>query len=461
MKKYISILAIAAVCVVSCKKGNVTGGDVIRSEKISGLEFRANLPSLTRTVLGTDGLSLKWTATDQIAVWSVPMGTMEEFEATATHLVDDYGFTDEAQIGIITGVETMQNGIAKGATVCETLSVTGGAGSTSATFHSEKPAREWFGNLTSIEDDMYWFSALYPASALVTTGGTAPTFTTWEMVLPKTEFGLTQDYVVRHPFFKVTVPSVQDGKSYWDYQVVYNTGLYDYGDRLARNIVSAKEVLYNEYPVTFDNWVVATSLLEFTLKAADTESYSIKTLDITYESPNYYSGDASYYDDFFALSGTVPVQFLNDEEHETLLHNRFCVPYNWYIHQGDSANGWSEMAGASPKVTLSFAEPVSLSEGNAAEGLFYAVVIPTMDMQNRTSEGKKPRIRFTAYDAAGNEILGKVLQMGSTYNYKNQREVYPGIFKGTKYSFDLELNPVTSPEAGNAGEYEEIEIVLN
>ncbi len=459
MKNYISILAIAAVCVVSCKKGNFSGEDVIHSEKISGLEFCANLPSLTRTVLGTDGLSLKWTATDQIAVWSVPMGTMEEFEATAMHLVADYGFTDEAQIGIITGVETMQNGIAKGATVCETLSVTEGAGSTSATFHSEKPAREWFGNLTSIEDDMYWFSALYPASALVTTGGTAPTFTTWEMVLPKTEYGLTQDYVVRHPFFKVTVPSVQDGKSYWDYQIVYNTGLYDYQDRLARNIVSAKEVLYNEYPVTFDNWVVATSLLEFTLKAADAETYAIKTLDITYESPNYYSGNPGYYDDFFALSGTVPVQFLNDEEHEALLHSRFCVPYNWYIHQNDTVNGWSEMAGASPKVTLSFADPVSLSGGNAADGLFYAVVIPTMDMQNRTSEGKKPRIRFTAYDADGNEILGKVLQMGNTYNYKNEREVYPGIFKGTKYSFDLELNPVTSPEAGNAGEYEEI--VLN
>ena len=461
MKKYISILAIAAVCVLSCKKGNVSGEDVIRSEKIYGLEFRANLPSLTRTVLGTDGLSLKWTASDQIAVWSVPMGTMAEFEATAEHLYEDYGFNPaEEELGIVTRIEAMHNGVTNGTTVCETLSVIEGAGSTSATFHSEKPARDWFGDLSSIEDDLYWFAALYPASALVTAGG-APAFTTWGQLLPKDAFNLKNDYVVPHPFIKVNVPSVQDGKSYWNYQVVYNTGLYEYEGRMARNLVTAREVLYNEYPVTFDKWVVGTSLLEFTLKAADTGTYAIKTIDITYESPDYYSGSTNYYDDFFALSGTVPIQFILDEEYEVFLHNRFCepYPYMWYIHQDDSVNAWSEMAGASPKVTLSFADPVSLSDGNAADGLFYAVVIPTMDNQNQTSDGKKPRIRFTAYDAAGNEILGKVLQMGNTYNYKGEREVYPGIFKGTKYSFNLELNPVTSPEAGNAGEYEEI--VLN
>ena len=117
------------------------------------------------------------------------------------------------------------------------------------------------------------------------------------------------------------------------------------------------------------------------------------------------------------------------------------------------------MADASTKLTLSFETPVVLSDGEAtsSDDLFYAVVIPTMDIYNEAALNRKPRMRFTAYDAAGNEILGKVLQMGNTFNKGSP--VYPGLFKGTKYSFDLVLNPVTSPEAGNAGEYDEI--VLN
>ena len=327
MKKYISILAIAAVCVVSCKKGNVTGEDVIHSEKISGLEFRATLPSLTRSVLGTDGLSLKWTEDDQILVWSVPMGTMEEFDETAENLASNYGMDGEI-LKIVTGVETIQKGFASGAVVSEALPVSEGAGTASARFHSETPARGWFGGLTSLEDDMYWFGALYPAA------NTTLQFVTWGQYLPKESFGGTNDYTVQQPFIKVTVPSVQDGKSYWNYQVVYNTGLNDYGDRLARNIVSAKEVLYDEYPVTFDNWVVATSLLEFTLKAGDTETYAVKTLDITYESPNYYSGDTSYYDDFPFNSSMMKST------------RRFSTTVSASLITGTFTRGTAQMAGA-------------------------------------------------------------------------------------------------------------------
>ena len=456
MKKYISILVLAALCVLSCKRADVSGEDVIQSKKISGLEIRASLPSLTRSVLGSDGLTLNWTEDDKIALWSVPMGTMAEFEATAGSLVSEYGFDPESEIlGIITGVETLQRGIATNATVSEIIPVSLGAGETSATFYSAKNARDWFGNLNAPDDDMYWFGALYPVKYQSVT---PPQFISWEQFIPKSSFGGTNDYTVQQPFFRVNVPSVQDGKSYWDYQIVYDTGLHDSPGRLAHSIVSAGELLYGDYYLEFNNWTVATSLLEFTMQASDAETYSVKTLEISYECAKF--GNTDYYDDYFALSGTAPLQFLNDEEHEVVLHSRFCTPNSWYHHQND-ADVWSEMADASKKLTLSFETPIVLSGGQAtsSDDLFYAVVIPTMDTQNLTSYGRKPRIRFTAYDVSGKEILGKVLQMGNTYNYKNSRTVYPGIFKGTKYSFDLVLNPVTSPEAGNAGEYDEI--VLN
>ena len=256
MKKYISILVLASLCVLSCKKAGVSGEDVIQSEKISGLEIRASLPSLIRSVLGDDGLTLKWTAQDQIVLWSVPMGTMAEFETTAENLVTGYGFDSESEIlGIITGVEKLQRGLATGAMVSETLSVTEGVGTASARFHSEKPARQWFGNLSSLNDDMYWFGALYPASR------TSLQFISWEQYFPKESFGGTRDYTIQHPFLKVNVPSVQDGKSYWNYQIVYDTGLQGVENRLAKNVVTAAEVLYGEYSLEFSNWVVATSLL--------------------------------------------------------------------------------------------------------------------------------------------------------------------------------------------------------
>lgn len=458
MRKYISIFAIIALSLLSCKRAEISGEDVIHSEKISCLEIRASLPSLTKSVLGSDGLSLTWTEGDKIAVWSVPMGTMDEFNATAGSLIQNYGFDSESEIlGIVTGIETLQRGIATNAIVTEILPVSLGAGGTSATFYSAKNARDWFGNLNSVDEDMYWFAALYPVKYQSVT---PPQFTTWSQLVPKESFEGTEDYTVQHPFFRVNVPSVQDGKSYWDYQIVYDSGLYDSPGRLAHSIVTASELLFGDYYLEFSNWTVATSLLEFSMQAADAGTYSIKTLEITYECTNYDGSD--YYDDYFALTGTVPLQFLNDEDHEVVLHNRFSTPYYWYHRKSEEGGSWrwSEMADASTKLTLSFETPVVLSDGEAtsSDDLFYAVVIPTMDIYNEAALNRKPRMRFTAYDAAGNEILGKVLQMGNTFNYKGS-PVYPGLFKGTKYSFDLVLNPVTSPEAGNAGEYDEI--ILN
>ena len=444
MKKLFYILLAGALMAISCNKEIQDTKDVISSEKIDGLKVWATLPSEMRSHLGSDGLSLYWDADDELILWSTYLGTEDEMNTKTESINSEYGL-DAKTASIGATLEMIHNHL--DTQVGGVLSLSSGEGTARGSFHSGIPVEDWF-TPGSGDDQFYMFMSMYPAPE------TVPFWNVYEQVLEQETYGLIKDYIVYQPYVKVNVPSVQDGKSYWKYQRLLDRGFEDRPGTVdeACGIVSRPEVVSGDYKLEFSEWDVMTSLLSFTMQSSDGNTYEIDHLDITFEYPMS-SGD--YRDNLFALSGNVPAFLLFDEPHESCLHSTFGKLGHGYVPQGN-ADAWSEMAEASTKLTLQFTSPVEIDgTPTSSADPFYAVVIPTMNLeQGAYNAGLKPRVCFRAYAPNGDLILSKKMAMGNTfYSEKYGVTVYPGFYKGTKYSLNLSLDRVTPPEEALSGQF--------
>lgn len=447
MKKIFYILLALSFVTLSCKKvqpfeDNGTSG------KAKGLEVQADLSSITRSHLDpNDGLTLHWDADDKLCLWSTYICDMSQFEARTEALMEEYGL-DQETAGSAVGVEGMHDH--HETRVGGILPLVSGADSPSARFRSAIPVADWFNPRATSPYDAYLFMAIYPAPA------TVPEWKYWPQVLDKDTYHLIKEYTVWQPYTMVTIPTVQDGESYGKYQLLIDRGWEDRypGSEGSAALVPQDEIVTGDYRINFSQWEVLTSLIEFKMKTTDGNSRTIDHLDITFESAEYSSGE--YRDDYYALSGTVPLQLLSDEIHEVSLWNRFSRPVSQIVPQADMT--WEDMAGASTKVTIQFAAPVTVG-GDLTEDTFYAVLVPTMCVSNRIDRGYKPHLCFWAYDEQDNLILARKYSMANEFHYTStwgSNAVYPGLRKGMKYTLDLSLDTVAPFEGGNAGQYEEI-----
>ena len=433
---------------VSCNK-ELNNKEEIRSEKISGLEVKANLSSLTKSRLGQDGLTLNWEANDRIALWSTYIGTMRDIESAGMDCYRRYSSYIDPGTAVIVGMLDVIHANSN-MQITGALSLNSGAGTSSATFVSDKNPEDWFyqpqewsyyGNST--DNKYYWFNAMYPAPSII------PGWQFYEQVIPQYD-----NLTVYQPYIMVNVPSVQDGKSYWDYQILIERGLDDRpapAIETAKGIVTKDEILGGDHTIDFDDWTVMTSLLEFTVRSSDEATRSIDHIDITFETPD------NHYNDCFALSGTVPVFLLLDEEYEAPMRSSFSSSLGFHspVRKSDPSH-WSLMDGGVCKVTLQFDQKLTVT--HTASETLYAVVIPTMYANNLTTFNDKPRMVFSAYDSNGDLVLSKKLEMSNTNMFYLEKDdtwytCYPGIWKGTKYSFNLEMDPIVRPEDALSGQF--------
>lgn len=457
MKKIYIVLMICLAAAVSCKKSVSPADEVIREEP---LRVRASLSDLTRSHFAApEDNALVWDADDKIFLWSKYMTSWDNLasKAATDYPVETWG----DYYGLLL---TAVNAMSDYAPIQGTLDINpASAGSASATFKSSKKVTEWFSQGEGAQDDLYWFGALYPAPASPLEWGY------WEQELDPSKDDVPASTTLNQPYFLVSVPSVQDGKSYWEYQRLLAYGLVETpapgyscpmlpADYRAEGLATREEIVTGEYSLNFSRFTPVTSLLSFTMQAniPSGETIEIDHMDIMVERMMH----GEYSTDLCALSGKVPLFLLFDEDHEQHLHNLFSTPYNNDVPFGDPSV-WFPMADrdepALPKVTLQFGpeHPVTLSsQASSADDPFYAVVIPNHFIDNHVDYDRPPHLVFIAYDADNNPILTKKLSMSKAWSYifhegeADQRTytVYPGIRKGTKYSFNLKLEEIRVPE---------------
>lgn len=469
MKKiYIVLMTAITLLAVSCRKPEFTGEDGMKETPLDVLKVKGSLSGLTKSTLDSDGLTLKWTADDKIALWSRYMTTWDALEQRGDQMYpESEGWVDE-HYGPIKMLLSTVDAISEYAPVQGVLPIDPATvGAPVASFTSSKSVNEWFSQGEGSDDDMYIFGALYPAPE------DPLTFGAWQQPLNPDEDEVPTAISFRQPYVMVNVPSVQDGKQYDKYQRLIDTGfnpipypgayvpLVGEPDVRINGLATRKEIVEGDYTLDFSSFVPVTSLLSFTLRAdvPEGETYQIDHMDITVEMR---WGGQDYKSGYYALSGTVPLFLLFDETHEKYLCNTFEAPYDTHRTLEESSV-WEPMQNASTTVRLDFHDsPVTVSStATSADDPFYAVVIPTHLSYNLTEYDRIPRLKFVAYNSEGKAILKRTLAMDKTWTFtyhegestEEVRTVYPGIKKGTKYSFDLSLKPVTPPAEALSGQF--------
>lgn len=462
---YILLSAVAALAVVSCAKS--LKGDR-QPEEIDGgakLSVRATLPSLAKGHM--DGLDIKWDANDQIAVFASRLGVVEEF----------YGLIEE-NIGILAGnpdlnlTEEQKEDYASLAAYLYLLSHTHEMSmdyltlssvdaNGKALFTSDKLLKDWLPEARNGEET-YWFFAHYPASS-VNFDFRAVEWTrlTARYYLP-----------VYFPTMMVKIPTVQDGINWFDKQILFDIGTEDMDAN--GNIVDEEDPTFERSSGTasydqlqnegwlpeFDNFRILTSLLQFTISTQG-ESAVIDHIDVKMSSPERYvmSGEDRYITGTYPLSGEIPFTLTMDEDLDIRLWNRWDAPildpYYLTAITKEDQSCWSIMENAESYVRLKFQSPISIS---ATPGDTYTLVTAPTRNYTPTSE-LKPRLIFTAYDISGVATHRATYALsGQMFNPKHNEYEWTGLEEGTKYSFNLSLRPINDPSAGNAGEYDEINL---
>ena len=430
MKKNIFwILTAAALLSVSCNKEINQGGASVREEgKAHGLEVRATLPSESKSRLDIDGLTLLWEESDKIAMWATPIGYMEDIENGIANLMQTYDLNTETALTYEV-INRFSSNLSYNTS--DVLQLVSGAGNSTATFASSKNSIDWF-DQNETDGAYSWFTAIYPAPE------TLPQWGYYAQYIDQIDLYLYQPYLL------VDIPTVQDGKSYWKYQLLLDRGTNDRPEIpgveqvMPTGIVSKGELTSGEYELNLSDWTVETSLLKFTVTSGDGNDYSIDHIDISMEFSQY------GYDDCFALSGKLPLFFVWDEDKDNTLWTSFGDFTDHYYKRKSDASHWSLMDNASNKVTIAFDEPLTV--GAAASETIYAVLAPTTCTYNIVSGGIKPKMVFSAYNANDELVLQKRLEMQNEFTYTHSDQstdtCYPGTLKGTKYSFSVELDNI-------------------
>ncbi|MBR6053774.1 MAG: hypothetical protein IKP46_00375 [Bacteroidales bacterium] len=439
------ILTAAALLSISCNKEMKQGEVSVREGKARGLEVRATLPSESKSRLDTDGFTLLWEESDKLAMWAIPVGRMEDIMAGIETLSQTYGFDFETALTY----EVINRFSANiSSSISDVLSLVSGAGNSTATFASSKNSIEWF-DQDSADDAYSWFVSIYPAPAILPEWGYVP-----QDLHTREGDGLEGMYL-NQPYIMVDIPTVQDGKSYWEYQLLLDRGTNPRGtegDFIPSGIATKEELTSGEHELNLSDWTIETSLLAFTLASSDGNSYPIDHIDISMEFSQH------GYDDCFALSGKLPLFFVWDEDKDNTLWSSFGTFTDHHYKRKSDASHWSLMDNASNKVTIAFDEPLTV--GADASETIYAVLAPTMCTYNdKNAGGIKPKMVFSAYASNGDLILQKRMEMQNEFTYEHSdpsnpnTTCYPGTVKGTKYTFDLALDKVVPPEDALSGQF--------
>ena len=454
---YKIMCAAALVALAACARESAGGveDDILPAGK--PFTVKACLPSASKTTLDEDGLTLLWSAGDEIAVYSDYIGSYEDFQNTARF---QYAYDLLHDGGVVSDMESyiedygyMMYWIESGTLFLDLqrygrCAITPESiGQTTGTFTSEIPPLEWFGNPNASLEEKYWLSAYYPAR---------------ETINPLKKVQITSEIWgvelgVYLPYYMVNIPAVQDGHSWQNYQFVSCAG-FDLLDDVEGGVTSMQTILEGDKMPTFPNFAPMTSLLAFKMKiAADApaENYDIAKIVISQEA----SWHGVRRTDLYALAGDVPFfPFCDDVDRDgdTPLWNRYCKPDvvgNSFTASSVEGESWGELNGLSNTITLDFsADPVTVGK-SASEETYYAVAIPT---NARPDDGYdvdfNPVLIFKAYDSADNEIL--FARLKTPVGYRNYRK---GLEYGRRYDFTLNLNTLMDGAAGNAGEYNLIE----
>ena len=460
---YIILSAAAALAVVSCAKSLK---DNQSPEEIDGgvkLSVKAMLPSFTKGHM--DGADLKWDLNDQIAVFASRLGFEEELYALMEanyEILSEGGLTpQEEELGAIAAYLYLLGNTHEMS--MDYLDLTSIDANGKATFTSNKLLKYWLPEARR-EDEMYWFFAQYPATSA------RLDYRSIEWRYITAVYGLP----VYFPTLMVSIPTEQDGVNWFNNQILIDTGMEDIDadgnivedddPAYARSsgVASYYELQNEGWLPELDNFKILTSLLQFTISiqgGVDNESAVIDHIDVmmSAEENRPMSGEDMYVTGTYPLSGILPYVLTMDEDRDIRIWNRWFEPAapNQAGITKESADRWSVMEDAESYVRLKFESPITISA--TPSQTYYLVTAPT---RNYTSvHDQKPRLIFTAYNTSGVATHRAIYALsGQFYDSKYDNWVWSGLEEGTKYNFNLALRPINDPSAGNAGEYDEINL---
>ena len=392
----------------------------------------------TRSHFDTDGLHLLWDAEEQLGVYSINLGPMSDILARVEELrtqgIRPNVEFDRTVVAMFEAMTVRSDKLRKGVCRINPADV----GKSWATFDSGKPIEDWFGMENPADDDIFCFPAFYPAP-----DDLAP----MEIFQYQNLTGLVPDMIdaLDAYFIPVEIPVVQDGRSYWDYQILFDSGTNDDECTEATGITTY-QAHADGAPLRFAHLKPVTCMLAFTMQlapAATVENCQISKITIQVES-EVQPGEG-YFAGAVFLAGKLPLFPFCDKDSEIQLWNRITEPRYpgndriWGMQDGT----WSRMADASSSMTLQFSEPITIKKSTATDDTFYAVLAPTSNLVG--SEYAHPRYTFAAYDAEGQEILFSRVTTAAQ----------EGLLKGRKYSFNLLLGETATDLTmdAEAGQY--------
>ena len=411
MNKYIFALIILLPLIAGCKKAS---GPEAAAFNDGRMRFSADL-SIARSHFGDDSSAqLVWDQTDRIAVYSKQAFDM---------------FIDSGHcIG----------------SICEAIQVSEiGAGGVSARFQAETPKKEWFpagGPFIPEQhpeikgDDIEFIQALHDAwiesyvfFAYYPCPGEPGGFATYEIPgIPDEENPNPTPEL--YQYIPMNVPAVQDGASYYNYQILYDPGLPEHDGDPSESLISKSAVMANTQSISF-NFRPITSMLRFTLQLpAGSAAKTLSGLTISIEGDdeeNSIAGDAML----------MLFQYGAKDELPICLEKSNSINYLWPAASGTTA------------ITISGEQEVSSTPGD----YLYAVMIPFH------TDNSDIKIRFSAKDA--NDVTYAAVRLAPLC-FQGEHEFDPdfyGFREGHRYNAAVTLYPANDPLADNAGYYIEDE----
>lgn len=378
MKKYIAVATVLLSLLVGCKKS--VGPDVL---PLSGqkMTFRASLP-VTKSHFNGTGPQLYWDSSDKLTVYGV-----NAYDVLTTPAHYKNAVSEVLSLG-----EIAADGI-------------------SGTFTSVNAKTFWFPdpvNTMTEGKDTYFFFSYYPS-------GSEP-----KQILEEVVDNKNWQYL---PF---NIPEVQDGKSYSEYQIIYDPGLpVNEGGDYDPFLVSKTNILDNNGQVIINHLAPVTAMLKFTLRLPEgVTSKMMTSLKISLEGSEQHSiaGDTHLLLYYSSDGDSVP----------------FCMDRPSgveYLRPVDNQHG---------TITITpFSENLTDDPGD----FFYVVLNPFR------SQASDLKVKFTAQDEEGAFYICKT-SVPSLGEYDHDE--YFGFRGGSRYLKDVVLSPVEiDPDSANAGEYED------
>ena len=447
MKKAYILLSVLLLAALGCNRENVPAAQ----DGPKKLTITAGASQVTRSHFDTDGLQLLWDATDQLSLYNIYIGNFQDISNRALEL-KEMGFReaqgdDQLESCMqVASIESLANNLSH--TIKDGLTMdSADVGKADARFTSDREIEEWFGETEPTENDMFMMAAIYPASRQTRPLGK---YTYTRLNEKDNDMGsLTSLDVFYVP---LEIPAIQDGRSYWDYQIMMggpDEGIIGGPDEDGTSYAS---IVANPH-LHITEMAPITSMLAFTMQlapGAEMESCEISKLTIRVEVEQ--SPLLGYQYGICYIAGVLPYFPNWDEYYEIRLWNHCCSPNfpgNNRFHEMIELDNWNVMSEATSTLTLDFGDqPVTVGKDAASTETFYAIVAPTnnpvdADINSTSSTLAHPRYTFTAFNAAGEEVLFARATTASHW----------GLLEGHKYGFNLLLkedfeNLVLESEAG-------------